>query len=100
MLRDAETRTYESQAQAISGRLQEALVRERPGASAEEVAQKAAQQAMPELERGLAQLEVPLAEDTRWMVRDNVRRAIMERAMAIETEKAEEIKSKDETQRE
>ena len=91
MLRDADTKSYESQAQMISGRLEETLVRERVGASAEQVRMKAEQQAMPEVDRELGQLQVPLAEDTRWMVRDNVRRAVMERASALQAERTETL---------
>jgi hypothetical protein len=87
--RDAETRSFESKALAITGRLNESRITERSGASAQSVTQVAEQQAMLNVDHDLSQLEVPLAEDTRWTVRDAARRAIMQHASEVEAQRAE-----------
>lgn len=89
MQRDAGTRSFESKALAITGRLNESRITERPGATAQSVAQVAEQQAMPSVDHDLSQLEVPLAEDTRWTVRDAARRAIMQRASEVGAQQTE-----------
>jgi 2-methylaconitate cis-trans-isomerase PrpF len=94
MLRDTEIRSYESKALAITGRLQESNITERPGTAAQKVAQAAEQEVMPRLEHDLSQLEVPLAQDTRWTVRDAARRAIMQRASEIEAQHNETLEIK------
>lgn len=89
MQRDTELRSYESRALEISGRLRESHVTERPRTSAQEVSRETERQAMLNIDGDLSQLEVPLAQDTRWTVRDAARRAIMQRASAIEAQRAE-----------
>ncbi len=97
MQRDAETRSFESKALAITGRLNESRSTERAGASAQAVANAAEQQAMLNVEHDLSQLEVPLAEDTRWTVRDAARRAVMQRATEVETQRTESQTERDKT---
>jgi len=89
MQRDVETRSFESKALAITGRLNESRVTERPGVSTQNIANVAEQQAMQNIDHDLSQLEVPLAQDTRWTIRDAARRAVMARASNIEAQRAE-----------
>lgn len=91
MLSDAQQRSVDLQRQTIDGRVEDVRAKERQGASAQQVADKAKENTLGNLDFDLSRLSPPsINEDKRGEIRVAYMRAIEARAKEIEVKQVEQ----------
>jgi hypothetical protein len=91
MMSDAQLRSLELQRQTIEGRVEDVRAKERQGASAQQVADKAKENTIGSLDFDLGRLTPPsLNEDTRGEIRLAYMRAVDVQAKELETRQVEQ----------
>ena len=94
MQNEALTRTFDAERQNIDGKMREVQAVERAGASHGQVTAKAEEMLMGSVDFDLSRNAMPsLLEDNRTEIRDNIRRAILNRVSAVEPQREDTEKT-------
>lgn len=95
---EAQLRAYDAQRQAIDGTVRDVQGVQRDAISKQQVTDKAQERVMPGVDEALSKLQPPsFNQDTRGQFRDEIRKAIAERAHAVDEQKDEQDKTELET---